>query len=120
MFLPIPSHNRFQTLFPDSALARLYIRNSTGIIIFKFKTDGQGESQLIRKIFPFRYKKVFEALHHAVKVKPVGGYLFIDTSPTGLIENFRVRNFLTPLNTDRAHEVTAITDPKNQFLYLDD
>jgi hypothetical protein len=110
----------FQSAFPANPLSRLFIRNSTGILLWNFKTDGLSISRFLRKIFPFRHKNVIEALLHATNVTQPSGYLYIDCDPQSNLEDkLRVRNFIAPLSALEGSSVNAICHSEAQYIYLD-
>jgi hypothetical protein len=98
-----------QTIFPDSAVLRLFSRNLTGICLFAFRSDQSSVSRLGRKLFPANHKWFLESYNHAISCTQ-NGYIYIETgNDTQLKEKYRIRNFIAPI-----YSKTNKVDPQSK------
>ena len=88
-----------QEVFPNSSLARLFVRNATHLALFDFKTDAASVARFLKRLFPHDAKEKLKALHFSARLSKGHGYLFIDCSPSAN-PMLRSRNFIgLPLST---------------------
>lgn len=112
----------FQNLFPQCPLALLFIRNSTGQIIFNFNADLGSVHRKASMLFPGDKDVFLEAYKHAKNLKP-GGYLFIDTHPRStLLDSYRLRNFIAPIPNKQSsnHHTKAVSHHHLNYIYPND
>lgn len=110
----------FQVAYPQSDLARLYVRNCTGQIFFDASNDLRSIKSKIASICanPYYSERYIEAVSARQS-----GYFYVDTNPRSLCpREYRIRNFIVPLYASEQDQpdpsVTSLALPDQQHIYL--